>query len=226
MQYLSGITQRKTLLLACAMILAGCGILGWSLVGRPATIEAAAPQHEGVEDDGAPFDETGFASAEPVEEMATAQATTEPAMLVYVSGAVRAPDVYRLPADARVKDVVLAAGGFADGADPDAINLAARLDDGQHIHVPWQGQAAQQEQASGDDNTSTSVEAPDALLDLNRADASDLEALPGIGSTTAERIIAYRDEHGPFTSIDELKQVKGIGPALFAKIAPLVRVGS
>lgn len=224
MQYLSGITQRKTLLLACVMILAGCGILGWSLVSRPATIEAAA-QHNDAENDSAPFDEASFA-AEPVEEAATAQATAEPAMLVYVSGAVRAPDVYQLPPDARVKDVVLAAGGFADGADSDAINLAARLDDGQHIHVPWQGQAALQEQVPGDDEAVSSAEAPDALLDLNRADASDLEGLPGVGSTTAERIIAYRDEHGPFTSVDELKQVKGIGPALFAKLAPLVRVGS
>ena len=140
MQYLSGITQRKTLLLACAMILAGCGILGWSLVGRPATIEAAAPQHEGVEDDGAPFDETGFASAEPVEEMATAQATTEPAMLVYVSGAVRAPDVYRLPADARVKDVVLAAGGFAA-----VVSVWARL----HAPTPSTSTAAHAAAASG-----------------------------------------------------------------------------
>jgi competence protein ComEA len=147
-------------------------------------------------------------------------------MLVYVSGAVRAPDVYWLRPDARVKDVVVAAGGFADGADSDAINLAARLEDGQHIHVPWQGQIVPQEQATGDDDAGASGEAPDALLDLNRADASDLEGLPGVGSTMAERIIAYRDEHGPFTSVDELRQVKGIGPALFAKIAPLVRVGS
>jgi competence protein ComEA len=142
-------------------------------------------------------------------------------VVVYVSGAVSAPDVYVLPLDARIKDLVLAAGGLTADADPERINLAERLKDSEHIHVPRQGEALDDAAVAADAAGAT----PNGLLDLNTASASDLDGLPGIGKSFADRIIEYRTTNGPFTSVDDLQKVKGIGAALFAKIAPLVSVG-
>ena len=141
-------------------------------------------------------------------------------VIVYVSGAVSAPDVYELPLDARIKDLVLAAGGLTADADPERINLAERLKDSEHIHVPRQGEAP--ENSAG--VTDTAGAAHSGPLDLNTASASDLDSLPGIGQSFADRIIEYRTTNGPFTSVEDLQKVKGIGAALFAKIAPLVSV--
>jgi competence protein ComEA len=143
-------------------------------------------------------------------------------VIVYVSGAVSAPDVYELPLDARIKDLVLAAGGLTADADPERINLAERLKDSEHIHVPRQGEAP--DDGAGVADTVGAV--PSGLLDLNTASASDLDGLPGIGQAFADRIIEYRTTNGPFISVEDLQKVKGIGAALFAEIAPLVSVGS
>jgi competence protein ComEA len=142
-------------------------------------------------------------------------------VIVYVSGAVHAPDVYELPLDARIKDLVLAAGGLDADADTARVNLAERLKDSEHIHVPRLGEAPADDAAAAD----TTGAAPGGLLDLNTASASDLDGLPGIGKSFADRIIEYRTTNGPFTSVEDLQKVKGIGAALFAKIAPLVSVG-
>ena len=142
-------------------------------------------------------------------------------VIVYVSGAVSAPDVYELPFDARIKDLVLAAGGLTADADPERINLAERLKDSEHIHVPRQGETP--DDAAGVADTAGAAQS--GSLDLNTASASDLDSLPGIGQSFADRIIEYRTTNGPFTSVEDLQKVKGIGAALFAKIAPLVSVG-
>jgi competence protein ComEA len=142
-------------------------------------------------------------------------------VIVYVSGAVSAPDVYELPFDARIKDLVLAAGGLTADADPERINLAERLKDSEHIHVPRQGETP--DDAAGVADTAGAAQS--GSLDLNTASASDLDSLPGIGQSFADRIIEYRTANGPFTSVEDLQKVKGIGAALFAKIAPLVSVG-
>jgi len=143
-------------------------------------------------------------------------------VIVYISGAVGAPDVYELPADARIKDLILAAGGLTADADPERVNLAERLKDGEHIHVPRQGEAPAADAVVAD----AAGAAQSGPLDLNTASASDLDGLPGIGQSFADRIIEYRTINGPFTSVEDLQKVKGIGAALFAKIAPLVSVGS
>jgi len=142
-------------------------------------------------------------------------------VIVYISGAVSAPDVYELPLNARIKDLVLAAGGLTADADPERINLAERLKDSEHIHVPRQGEAPNDAAVAAD----TVGAAQSGPLDLNTASASDLDSLPGIGQSFADRIIEYRTTNGPFTSVEDLQKVKGIGAALFAKIAPLVSVG-
>ncbi|MGC8950858.1 helix-hairpin-helix domain-containing protein [Chloroflexus sp.] len=139
-------------------------------------------------------------------------------LVVYVSGAVVAPDVYRLPPGSRVIDALQAAGGLTELADIDGINLAALVQDSQHIRVPYAGErmALPAESDRSTDN---------GLINLNRATASDLEELPGVGKTLAERIIARRETQGPYRSVDELREVSGIGEKLFNQIAPLVTIG-
>jgi competence protein ComEA len=142
-------------------------------------------------------------------------------VVVYVSGAVRAPDVYELPSEARIKDLVLAAGGLTADADAERINLAERLKDSEHIHMPRQGEATASDSTAAD----PSGAAQSGPLDLNTASASDLADLPGIGAALAERIVEFRTSNGPLKSVEDLRNVKGIGSALFAKISPLVTVG-
>jgi len=122
-------------------------------------------------------------------------------VVVHVAGAVADPGVYRLPAGSRVADAVERAGGPGARGDPDAVNLAARLADGQQVVVPSRG-------------GSTGAAAPeDGPISLGSADQADLETIDGIGPVTAADIIAFRDEHGGIASIEELDEIPGIGPA-------------
>jgi competence protein ComEA len=125
-------------------------------------------------------------------------------VVVHVAGAVRNPGVYRLPAGARVTDAVERAGGPAAGASLDAINLAARLADGQQVVVPSKtaGIAAAGATAS-----------TDGPISLGSATLEQLDTIEGIGPVTAQDILDYRDEHGGLSSIEELDEVSGIGPA-------------
>lgn len=131
-------------------------------------------------------------------------------VVVHVSGAVGNPGVYILPESARVVDAIEAAGGANPGADVDQLNLAAPVIDGHQIRVPRVGEMLPppptQEEASGP-------------VDLNRADATRLQDLPGVGPATAEAIVAFREEHGSFRTVDDLLDVPGIGPAKMAAIA-------
>jgi competence protein ComEA len=135
---------------------------------------------------------------------------------VYVSGAVVQPDVYLLPAGSIVKDALLAAGGAVDDADLDRINLALSVTEGQHIYVPRQGEVDLPVQPPA-------LRASSGLkVNINTADATTLESLPGIGPSLAQRILDYRQAHGPFTRIEDIQEVSGIGPATFAKIQDLI----
>jgi competence protein ComEA len=125
--------------------------------------------------------------------------------VVHVAGAVVRPGVYRLPAGSRVTDAVRRAGGFARGASRDAINLAARLSDGQQVVVPGTGTAA---------STSASADgAESGPVSLGSATVEQLDGVEGIGPVTAQKIVEFRDQHGGLSSIDQLDEVDGIGPA-------------
>jgi competence protein ComEA len=127
-------------------------------------------------------------------------------VVVDVTGAVAEPGVYRLPAGARVTDAVDRAGGSTAHAELEAINLAARLADGQQVVVPAQGPvAASLAAASGS--------AEEAPISLGTATAEQLDTIDGIGPVTAEDIIQFREEHGGLSSVEQLDQVSGIGPA-------------
>jgi len=132
---------------------------------------------------------------------------------VYVSGAVQRPDVYTLAPDSIVKDALTAAGGPTADADLDRINLAVTLSEGQHVYVPH----------LGEENPPVPLRLSQpgdtvAKININTANLTELESLPGIGSAIAQRILDYRQVHGPFAQIEEIMEVSGIGPAIFEKI--------
>jgi competence protein ComEA len=126
-------------------------------------------------------------------------------VVVDVTGAVARPGVYRLPAGARVTDAVGRAGGATGGASLEAINLAARLADGQQVVVPKKGPGGAPVAAAG--------AAEDGPISLGSATAEQLDTIDGIGPVTAQKIVEYRDQQGGLASVDQLDQVSGIGPA-------------
>ena len=153
--------------------------------------------------------------------------TAAPDIRVQVSGAVVSPGVYTMSEGDRVMDAVAAAGGVQPNANLPALNLARRVHDEAHYHIPFIGETPSatvevpspvvQDRGGGDGSS---------LIDLNTASARDLEALPGIGPVMAERIIAHREANGPFSSTDELDDVAGIGPKTLESIRSLVRVSA
>ncbi len=135
-------------------------------------------------------------------------------VVVHVVGAVAAPGVQRLPAGSRVVDAVEAAGGAAPGADLARVNLAAVLVDGQQVVVLLPGE--EPPQPVGADPAApgpTGAAGEGGVVDINRASVTELEALPGVGPATAEAIVAHREQNGPFASVDDLLDVRGIGEA-------------
>ncbi|WP_207457494.1 ComEA family DNA-binding protein [Herbiconiux sp. SYSU D00978] len=134
-------------------------------------------------------------------------------LYVHILGEVAAPGLYEVPAGARAVDVVAAAGGFTDAADQAQLNLARFVVDGEQILVPAVG---------AEPPPSATGAGGESLVRLNAADLAELDTLPGVGPTLAQRIIDYRDEHGGFGSVDELKDVPGIGEKTFAELEPLV----
>lgn len=212
--------QRKALIAAALLFALGAGVIGQT------ALERLTPQgaQSGHDEPTAGFIDDTFAEdvADRDASERTATPTTVAFIVAYVSGAVRAPDVYQLPVGARVKDLVLAAGGLSDDADIERINLAAPIADGQHVRVPWIGDGMAVAETAPDERGAGASSG--GLLDLNRATTAELDALPGIGKVLANRIVEWREHEGPFQSVDDLGKVEGIGPALLAKLAPLVTV--
>jgi len=158
---------------------------------------------------------------------------------VHVIGGVATPGVVEVPADARVGDVIKAAGGVSKDGDPGELNLAAPAVDGSQIVVGTKAKPRGEVRLSGTDavagssgggssgsgtSSSTSASATSAQVSLNTATAAELETLPGVGPVTAQKILAWRDEHQKFTNIAELQEVSGIGAKTYAQIAPHVRL--
>lgn len=195
---------------AAGLFLSGVLLIVWHFWWSSPTVEPNPPSAAlGVDD------QSGW--GEPAIKSAPTQVAT---IVVYVSGAVRMPEVYSLPASARVKDGLIAAGGLTTDAELGDLNLADRLRDGQHLHIARQGET---NPAPGAVDLGQPEQAGE-LLDVNQASETELENLPGVGQAIAARIVAYRQEHGPFATVEDLRNVKGIGASLFAQIAPLVVV--
>lgn len=147
---------------------------------------------------------------------------------VYISGAVLMPGIYDIPMGSRAYNAVEAAGGMTNDADADRVNLAKKLKDGDHVNVPFMKQG----RAKGSITSKASNPLQAALVtdssknssvNINTASQSELDSLPGIGPAMAKRIIAER-EKAPFTSVDDLLRVKGIGKAKLGKLRSRIRV--
>jgi competence protein ComEA len=182
------------------------GILVGLLLAGGVWIAARAPQGEGVELRPAP-------TLEPIQ--------------VHVTGAVVRPGLYDLPEGSRIMDAIEAAGGFVAEADKNSLNLAARLEDAQRVDVPFvSGFAAKEDQGFVVISEGTpSPLAGEELVNINTASLEELDKLPGIGPTTAQKIIEYREVVGMFASIEDIVNVSGIGPATYEEIKDLITVG-
>lgn len=161
---------------------------------------------------------------------------------VHVSGKVAKPGVYELEPGGRVQDAIEAAGGASGNADLETINLAEKLQDGQQIYIAPKGQVpppvvsvvrggepssgirASGSSKGGSSGTQKYKKAGDGTVSINSASAEELQHLVGVGPAMAQRIIDYRKEHGGFKSVDELEEVKGIGPKTLAKMKPFVKL--
>ena len=168
-------------------------------------------------------------AAGPSAEPGVAAASPAPDVMVYVCGAVRSPGVVRLPAGARVTDALELAGGPTAKAELAAVNLAAQVTDGQQILVPERGATAAAATAAGDAASSSTAgsaigTAPAALININTASLEELDALDGVGPSTAQKIIDYRTANGGFKTIEEIKEVPGIGDAKFAAMQGSITV--
>jgi competence protein ComEA len=146
-------------------------------------------------------------------------APTPAPIVVDVAGAVPRPGVYEMPGGSRVKDAVEAAGGFLAEADKANINLAAPLEDGQKLDIPFLAGVA----AAGVPRVAA-VETP-TQVNINEATLEELDTLPGIGTTLAQSIIDYRDTYGPFYFIEDIMNVPGIGSSTFETIKEMILTG-
>ncbi len=151
----------------------------------------------------------------PAEEGADASGRQPREVMVYVAGEVVSPGVVRMREGSRVIDALEQAGGPTPDADLEALNLAQPLQDGQKILVPRMGGGVAEQQAQ---------KGGSGKVNINLAAREELEKLPGIGPTLAERIVAYRESKGGFKSVEELKKVSGIGEKKFMEIRDLVEV--
>ena len=156
---------------------------------------------------------------------APATTTTTPEFLVVqAAGAVVRPGVYRLAPGARAADVVQAAGGVTADADPGAVLLAAPVGDGERVYVPRLGEAPPPAVTGSAASDSAAVDGRPEVVNLNTATEVELDQLPGVGPATARAIVAHRDERGPFATVDQLLDVRGIGAAKLEALRPLVTV--
>ena len=152
-------------------------------------------------------------------------------LVVDVVGRVATPGVFTLPAGSRIIDAIAAAGGALPHTDLTALDLARKLSDGQEIFVgvaPPSGAAAMSGGGVVGDDTDTepvgSASSADPIVNINTATEAELETLPGVGAVTAQKILAWRTQHGHFTSVTQLQQVSGIGPSKYAALAGRVKV--
>jgi len=181
------------------------GILVGLLVAGGVYLAARAPQGESVTLRPAP-------TPEPIQ--------------VHIAGAVVRPGVYDLPEDGRVQDAVQAAGGFVAEADKNALNLAARVEDGERLDIPYVAGFIPEEESGFvvvSEGTPSSLFGD--LVNINTASVEELDELPSIGPTIAQRIVEYREAFGPFASIEDIVNVSGIGQATYNEIKDQITVG-
>jgi len=192
------------------------------VVGSRVVLPAGTPQatlQEAIVTGASP----GAGPADPPAAAALSAAPGASVVVVDVVGAVRRPGLYRLASGGRVAAAVAAAGGATRRADLDTLNLAAPLADGEQIVVPRKGAPGAGSAGAGAATSGAASSGGTAApVQLSTATVEQLDALPGIGPVTAQKIVDYRAAHGPFRSVDDLESVPGIGPARVDQLRGLV----
>ncbi|MET7281619.1 ComEA family DNA-binding protein [Kribbella sp. NPDC005582] len=197
------LSARHVLVLA-AVLMIGLGWAGCAVIrARPGPIPDTRP--------------TTLTTGSPVTQPAKPPTTPPATLVVHVAGKVHRPGLVRAPTGSRVADALSLAGGPLRGVDLSSLNLARQLTDGEQIVV---GLPAQPTGTATPDG----AQPPTTPLNLNTATAPQLDALPGVGPVLAQRIIDYRTQNGPFTTVDQLQEVPGVGPKKFDSLKPHVRI--
>ena len=211
----------KGVLVAIAVLALTAACLGWVLHGRMGAMEVLSRGGEDAAGDGAPTaggestEAPSSLDGEPGAASAGEGGETEKSVLVHVAGAVAVEGVYELPEGSRVQDAVEAAGGWLPQADLTSLNLAAVVQDGTKVYIPTVGEAPAASGAAASGGTGAVGE---VLININTASVEELDALPGVGESTAQAIVDDREQLGPFASPEDLMRVSGIGEKKFAKL--------
>lgn len=237
-----------------ALVAVVWGVTQFSAAPRAEQVASPSASAESVQAVGAQQSPGAQSTAQPganPSESAQGGASGEATVRVHVAGAVNNPGVYTLPAQGRAVDAIAAASGAAADADLDRVNLAGALSDGVQIYVPHRGETAAPAQIQPNGGTANagqgnaangasqggtqpqpartlipagSAQKGSTPVNINTATAEELQSLPRIGPAMAQRIIAWREAHGGFRSVDELDAVPGIGPSMLENLRPLVTV--
>lgn len=175
--------------------------------------------------DSSPPQEELIETIQPIEEKNLSESAEEAVMqqvFVEIKGAVMYPGVYELEQDQRIKDVVQLAGGYTENADTQFINHAQKVQDEMVIYIPIMGE--QLEEGASSLLTLPTETNKEQKININKADVATLGTLPGIGPSKAQSILTYREENGQFQTIDDLKNVSGIGDKTFEKLKDAITV--
>jgi competence protein ComEA len=201
-----------------AAIVAVLAAGSWVLVNRPHAV-ALSPSTSVSSSASSPPADPSAASAAGSPTASASASKPASALVVDVVGKVANPGVYRLPGGSRVADAVQAAGGALPGVDLSTVNLAALVSDGQQVAVGVPGAPVVAADGAGAGSGASS-----GPVNLNTATEAQLDTLPGVGPVLAQHILDWRNAHGQFTSVDQLREVSGIGEAKFADLKSLVKV--
>ncbi len=208
---------------AACILCCGCGKKSGTILigsGDNGVSRAEESQGEQVSDAESAAGEDAGAAREGNTSASEEEAAKETVIRVYVCGAVVKPGVVEIAAGSRAEDALLAAGGFAEEAAREAVNLADWVSDGQKLYFPAEGE----EYAADAGGTSSGGEAASGLVNINTADAVTLCTLPGVGESRAADIIAYREANGGFGSCEDIMKVPGIKNAMYEKIKDKITV--